>query len=265
MVEVNMGRLAGKTAVITGAGSGIGRACMVLFAQQGARVFGISRTQSNLDETLKLVEAAGGEGAVFSADLSIPEKAEEAINAAIDEFGYIDILVNGAGVGYSIAESSQGSMDPLDTTPIDKWREVMAINLDSLFYVCRTVLPGMKARKQGSIVNIASIFGLGGAPNAHTYTATKGAIINLSRSMSVAYIDDGIRTNVVAPGFVKTQMVEVVLDYLFSEEMAGQTSPMKRPATPEEVAYACLYLASDEASYCNGSVLAVDGGSTARA
>jgi len=123
----------------------------------------------------------------------------------------------------------------------------------------------MKARKKGAILNIASIFGLGGAPNAHTYTATKGAIINLSRSMSVSYIEDGIRTNVVAPGFVKTQMVEVVLDYLFSDEMASQTSPMKRPATPEEVAYACLYFASDEASYCNGSILAVDGGSTARA
>jgi len=128
-----MARLEGKTAVITGAGSGIGRACMVLFAKEGAKVFGVSRTQSNLAETLELVEQAGGEGAVFSADLSLPEKAESAINAAVSELGHIDILVNGAGVGYSIAESSKGSMDPLDTTPIDKWREVMAINLDSLF------------------------------------------------------------------------------------------------------------------------------------
>ena len=123
----------------------------------------------------------------------------------------------------------------------------------------------MKEQQKSAVVNVASIFGLGGAPNAHTYTATKGAIVNLSRSMAVTYIDNGIRTNVVAPGFVSTNMVEVVLDYLFSDEMANQTSPMKRPATPEEIAYACLYFASDESSYCNGSILAVDGGSTARA
>ena len=260
-----MGRLAGQTAVITGASSGIGRACMVLFAKEGAKVFGIARTQANLDDTLKEVVDAGGEGAVYSADLSDDSQAAAAIAAAKDELGRIDILLNAAGVGYNIAESQPGSMDPLDTTPTEQWRNVMAINLDSLFYVCRAVLPHMKAQNKGSIVNVASIFGLGGAPNAHTYTATKGAIVNLSRSMSVAYIDDGIRTNVVAPGFVKTNMVEVVLDYLFSDEMANQTSPMKRPATPEEVAYACLYFASDESSYCNGSILAVDGGSTARA
>ena len=187
------------------------------------------------------------------------------MNNAIETYGRIDILLNAAGVGYSLKDTSIGSMNPLDTTPIDKWKEVMAINLDSLFYVCRIVIPQMKKQQKGSIVNVASIFGMGGAPDAHTYTATKGAIINLTRSMSVAYIDDGIRSNVVAPGFVKTQMVEIVLDYLFSDEQAQATSPMKRPATTEEVAYGCLYLVSDEASYCNGSVLAIDGGSSARA
>ena len=155
-------------------------------------------------------------------------------------------------------------MDPVDTTPVDKWREVMALNLDSLFYVCRIALRHMKAANQGSIVNVASIFGLGGAPDAHTYTATKGAIINLTRSMSVAYVDNNIRCNVVAPGFVQTQMVERVIPMLFSAENPKLISPMGRPATPEEVAYACLYLASDEASYCTGTVLNVDGGSTAR-
>ncbi|MGR8950289.1 MAG: SDR family NAD(P)-dependent oxidoreductase [Gammaproteobacteria bacterium] len=260
-----MGRLSGKTAVITGASSGIGRACMLLFAQEGAKVFGIARTQENLDKALSDVTAAGGEGQVYSADLSDVNQAEAAIKAAEADMGSIDILLNAAGVGYNIAESNPGSMDPLDTTPTEQWRNVMSINLDSLFYVCRAVIPLMKKQEKGSVVNVASIFGLGGAPNAHTYTATKGAIVNLSRSMAVTYIDNGIRTNVVAPGFVQTNMVEVVLDYLFSEEMANQTSPMKRPATPEEVAYACLYFASDESSYCNGSILAVDGGSTARA
>ena len=260
-----MGRLQGKIALVTGAGSGIGRACMVLFAQEGATVFGVARTQANLDETLALVRAAGGQGSVYSADLSLPDKAEAAVERCIAEYGRIDVLLNAAGVGYSYKLISEGSMDPVDTTPVDKWREIMAINLDSVFYVCRRVLRQMKLQKKGSIVSVASIFGLGGAPDAHTYTATKGAIINLSRSMAVAYVDDNIRVNVVAPGFVKTQMVEIVLDQLFSPENPKLISPMGRPATPEEVAYASLFLASEEASYCTGTVLNVDGGSTARA
>jgi NAD(P)-dependent dehydrogenase (short-subunit alcohol dehydrogenase family) len=260
-----VGRLEGKIALITGASSGIGRACMEMFAREGASVFGIARTQANLDETQALVTAAGGTSCVYAADLSNPEQAETAVNEAIAHYGRIDILLNAAGVGYSLKESKIGSMDPLDTTPIEMWKEVMAINLDSLFYVCRIVIPQMKKQQKGSIVNVASVFGLGGAPDAHTYTATKGAIINLTRSMAVAYVDDGIRSNIVAPGFVTTQMVEIVLDHLFSEENAQATSPMKRPATTDEVAYGCLYLASDEASYCNGSVLAIDGGSSARA
>ncbi len=260
-----MGRLQGKIALITGAGTGIGRACMVMFAREGAVVFGVARTQANLDETLALVHSAGGEGSVYSADLSDPDRAEAAVNRCIETFGRIDILLNAAGVGYSLKDTSIGSMDPIDTTPIDKWREVMAINLDSVFYVSRLVIRQMKQQHAGSIVNVASIFGMGGAPDAHTYTASKGAIINLTRSMSVAYVDNNIRANVVAPGFVRTQMVEMVLDQLFSPENPKLIAPMGRPATTDEVAYACLYLASDEASYCTGTVLTVDGGSTARA
>ncbi len=260
-----MGRLQGKIALVTGAGTGIGRACMVMFAREGATVLGVSRTQSNLDETLAMVEAAGGTGSVYSADLSDPERAEAAVDECVKRYGRIDILLNAAGVGYNLRETSIGSMDPLDTTPIDKWREVMALNLDSLFYVSRIALKHMKQQNVGSIVNVASIFGMGGAPDAHTYTATKGAIINLTRSMSVAYFDNNIRCNVVAPGFVATQMVESVIPMLFSAENPKLIAPMGRPATPDEVAYACLYLASDEASYCTGTILTVDGGSTARA
>ena len=260
-----MGRLEGKVAFITGAGAGIGRACMQMFAKEGATVFGVSRTQKTLDETLKLVTDAGGKGSVFSADLSVPEPVEAAVNECVKRYGRIDVLLNAAGVGYSWKLTSEGSMDPVHTTPLDKWREVMAINLDSVFYVSRLVLREMIKQKKGSIVNVASIFGMGGAPDAHTYTATKGAIINLTKSMSVAYVDDGIRANVVAPGFVRTQMVEIVLDQLFSPENPKLIAPMGRPATTEEVAYACLYFASDESSYCTGSVLCVDGGSTARA
>ena len=260
-----MGRLDGKVALITGAGTGIGRACMALFAKEGATVVGVSRTQKNLDDTLALVTAAGGKGSVYAADLTQPDAVEAMVNDTVARYGRIDILLNAAGVGYNLRETSIGSMDPVHSTPIDKWHEVMALNLHSLFYVSRLVLRQMQAQKGGSIVNVASIFGLGGAPDAHTYTATKGAIINLSRSMSVAYVDDHIRVNVVAPGFVTTQMVESVLPMLFSPENPKLIAPMGRPATTDEVAYACLYFASEESSYCTGSVLAVDGGSTARA
>jgi NAD(P)-dependent dehydrogenase (short-subunit alcohol dehydrogenase family) len=260
-----MGRLNDKVVLITGAGAGIGRACMILFAREGASVCGVSRTQANLDETLRQVRAAGGDGSVVSADLSTPEGAEQAVAACLKTHGRIDVLVNAAGVGYSWRHTSIGSMDPVHSTPVDKWREVMAINLDSVFFMSRLVLQHMRERKHGAIVNVASIFGLGGAPDAHTYTATKGAIINLTRSMAVAYVDDHIRCNIVAPGFVQTQMVEDVLPMLFSPENPKLISPMGRPATVEEVASACLFFASDESSYCTGSVLAVDGGSTARA
>ena len=260
-----MGRLEGKVALITGAGQGIGRAIMSLFAQEGATVCGVSRTQRNLDDTLQAILAQGGQGSVFAADLAQPEGAEAAVAHCLARHDRIDILINAAGVGYSWRHQSAGSMDPVHSTPVDKWREVMAINLDSVFYMSRLVLQHMRTHKAGSIVNIASIFGLGGAPDAHTYTATKGAIINLTRSMAVAYVDDHIRCNVVAPGFVQTQMVEEVLPMLFSAENPKLISPMARPATPEEVAYATLFLASDEASYCTGVVLPVDGGETARA
>lgn len=141
----------------------------------------------------------------------------------------------------------------------------MGLNLHSLFYVTRLVLQQMIKQNKGSIVNVASIFGMAGAADAHTYTATKGAIINLSKSIAVAYADNNIRCNVAAPGFVATQMVESVLPVLFSKENPKLVAPMGRPGTVDEIALGCLYLASDESSYCTGSVLAMDGGSSARA
>lgn len=259
-----MDRLKGKVALITGAGTGVGRACMILFAKEGAKVVGVSRTQSNLDETLRQVKANGGEGAVVAADLATPAGAEKAVKAALDAYGRIDILVNSAGVGYSWLEKSPGSMGPVtDTTP-DKWAEVMAINLDSLFHMCRLAIPQMQKQGGGSIVNVTSISGFQGLPGAHTYTAAKGGAINLTRSIAVTYCGDNIRANCIAPGFIDTPMVAPVVNLFDDPQMADRLCPMKRPGTPEEMAYACLYLGSDEATYCQGAVLVVDGGTTAR-
>lgn len=259
-----MNRLKDKVAIITGAGTGVGRACMKLFAAEGAKVVGISRTQANLDETLGMVKAAGGEGIVAAADLAKEDGAATSFAAALRAYGRVDIVVNAAGVGYSWMEKSPGSMNDVATTTAEKWHEVMAINLDSCFYMCREAVLQFRKQGGGAIVNVTSISGLQGLPVAHTYTAAKGAAINLTRSLCVAYAADNIRANCVAPGFIATPMVAAVLHLFDDPNMADRLTPMHRPGTAEEMAYGCLYLGSDEASYCNGTVLVIDGGTTAR-
>lgn len=259
-----MARLKGKTALITGAGSGVGRACLGLFAQEGADVFGVSRTEETLKDAVDEIADAPGNSGWHAADLSTEKGAQAAFGAMIEKFGRLDILVNCAGVGYSWAEKSPGSMDPIDQTSPDKWHEVMAINLDSVYYLCRLAIPRMREQGGGTIVNVASISGLLGLPTAHTYTAAKGAVINLTRSLATTYITDNIRSNCVAPGLIATPMVETLLKEFEDPAFAEAITPMKRPGTPEEIANGCLFLASDEASYCNGSVLVIDGGTAAR-
>jgi NAD(P)-dependent dehydrogenase (short-subunit alcohol dehydrogenase family) len=252
-----------KVALITGAGTGVGRACMEIFAAEGAKVVGVSRTQANLDETLKAVRDAGGDGAVVAADLSTPEGAQKSVDAAMQAYGRIDILVNSAGVGYNHQDKNPGTMEDTINTSPEAWREVLSLNLDSGFFMCRLVIPHMQKQGGGSIVNVTSISGFQGLPGAHTYTAAKGGMINLTRSLCVAYAKDGIRANAIAPGFIATRMVENFLPLFDDEAVAESITPMRRPGTPEEMARGCLYLASDEASYCNGTILTIDGGTTA--
>lgn len=259
-----MGRLQGKVALITGAGSGVGRAAMRIFAKEGAKVVGVSRTQSALDGALSEVRAIGGEGTVIAADLSTEAGAETAMKKTLDSYGRVDILVNSAGVGYSWMEKSPGSMNDIATTTLEKWNEVLAINLTSGFLMSKLAVLEMKKQGGGSIVHVTSISGFQGLGAAHTYCAAKGGLINLTRAMCVAYAGDNIRTNCIAPGFIDTPMVASVLNLFDDPAMADRLTPMKRPGTPDEMAYGCLYLASDEASYCNGTVLVIDGGTTAR-
>jgi NAD(P)-dependent dehydrogenase (short-subunit alcohol dehydrogenase family) len=259
-----MRRVSGKVAVITGAGTGVGRACMKLFAAEGAKVVGASRTQAHLDETLALVHGVGGEGFVIARDLSTDTGAEEVVAAAVERYGRIDILVHAAGVGYSWMDKSPGTMNDVATTEPDKWREVIQINLDGCYLACKAAVTRMKAQASGSIVNVASISGLQGLGVAHAYCAAKGGMINLTRALCVAYAPHNIRANCIAPGFIDTPMVASVINLFDDPAMADRLTPMRRPGTAEEMAYGCLYLASDEASYCNGTVLVIDGGTTAR-
>lgn len=259
-----MGRVQDKVAIITGAGTGVGRACMELFAVEGAKVVGVSRTKANLDRVLAGVTEKGGEGVVIAADLSKDESADKIVHETMGKYGRIDILVHAAGVGYSWEEKSPGSMADVVNALPGKWREVMAINLDAYYLMCRAVVPVMQRQGSGSIVAVASISGFQGLDVAHAYTASKAGMINLTRSLAVAYAKDNLRANCIAPGFIDTPMVASVMDIFKDPDVANQITPMKRPGTPKEMAYGCLYLGSDEASYCNGTVLVIDGGTTAR-
>lgn len=260
-----MGRLEGKVALITGAGSGVGRAAAAIFAREGARVIGVSRTAAALQETRRAVQARGFDCAVHAADVSLEAGASGAMQAALAAFGRIDILLNAAGVGYSWQKTSPGSMEDVAGTALDKWEEVMRLNLTSAFLMSRLAVNRMRAQGGGgALVHVASVSGFRGLPRAHAYCAAKGGMINLSNAMSCAYAGEGIRSNVVAPGYIATGMIGEVLDRFEDTAAAEAMSPMRRAGTPEEIAGGCLFLASDEASYCSGSVLVIDGGMTAR-
>jgi NAD(P)-dependent dehydrogenase (short-subunit alcohol dehydrogenase family) len=261
-----MGRLQDKVAIVTGAGTGIGRACMELFAREGARVVGCSRTQKNLDETLAAVERDGGEGMVVAADLSTPEGAQKLVDATIEKYGRVDVLLNAAGIGYSWekVQGHEGTMGAVTETSPENWRQVMAVDLDSIFYMCRLVIPHMKKQGAGSIINISSVLGVMGHPDAHAYTTAKGGIINLTRSLCAAYALDGVRANCVCPGFIDTPMIESHISLFDDPDVADRFCPMRRTGTPDEVAYGCLWLASDESTYTNGANILIDGGTSAR-
>lgn len=256
------GRLEGKIAVITGASSGIGRSVAERFAAEGAQIVGVGRSQSKLTDMQSTVKANGGEVVTVATDLSQDSGAAESINAAISTYGGLDILVNCAGVGYSYRSVRPNSMLAIDQSSVEEWDHVMAINLSSVVNCTRRAIPEIKKRGGGAIVNVSSVLGIVGNPDAHAYTTAKGGIINLTRSLATAYARDNIRSNVVCPGYIETPMVEEYVDYLNGEDYRFQWNPSGRMGKPEEIANGVLFLASDEATYCNGSVMVIDGGMT---
>ena len=254
-----------EVVIVTGAGSGIGRATALTFAAGGYAVVACGRRQSKLEETRDLAQAGSAEIRPLAGDVGLPATADTLV-AAANELGEFTALVNNAGVGWSYGEENPGAMAAAKDTTYAQWQEVQRINLDSVFLLCRAALPHFVARGGGSIVNIASGGGLVGMADAHSYASAKAAVINLTRSLAKTYGPNGIRCNVIAPGFVATDMVQPVLaspDNPFDDDVLKyQVSPLGRPGTPDEIA-AAIFFMSVHATYCNGSVLTIDGGSLA--
>lgn len=251
------GRLAGKVAIISGAGGGIGREVMARFAAEGATVIGCGRTLATLEVTRELVEASGGTATVLQCDVSDEVQCKAVVDAAVAQYGRLDILVNNAGVGYEYGAAKPGGMDALLTTPTELWMDVLDINLHSVYFFCKYAIPAMiGCGTAGSIVNVSSAAGGKGSTDAHAYAVSKAGMNSVTKSMAKTYFEPhGIRSNVVAPGWVTTKMIE---EY---REVNGREA---EPAgTPEQIANCILFLASDEASWVNGLIMAADGGATA--
>jgi NAD(P)-dependent dehydrogenase (short-subunit alcohol dehydrogenase family) len=263
--EVRTGRLEDKVAVITGASSGIGFATMKLFGREGAHVVATARRQDKLEEGLASVRESGSDGVVVAADLEDPETPGKVVRAALDAYGRIDILVCNAGVGWQYGIDNPGTMAGIHEASLENWRAILGgVDLEGYFSMIHEVLPNMIEAGRGSIVNVASMAGVTGLYDAHAYTAAKGAIVNLGRSMAISYMKHGVRTNTVCPGFVDTAMIAPVVGAFDDPAVAAALSPASRPAKAEEIAAPIAFLASDEASYVNGAVLLVDAGCTAR-
>jgi NAD(P)-dependent dehydrogenase (short-subunit alcohol dehydrogenase family) len=243
--------LKNKIALVTGAGSGIGEAVSLLFAQNGACVVLADMDVDGANRVLGLVEKAGGTGVVVKTDVSVPADCEHLVAETVAKFGRLDIAVNNAGIG--------GPSAPTGEYPLDGWNKVIAINLSGVFYGMRYQLPAMLKSGGGSIVNMASILGKVGFPMASAYASAKHGVIGLTETAACEYATQGIRINAVGPGFIKTPLLDKNLN---AEQLAGIAAmhPIKRLGTAQEVAELVLWLASDKASFVTGAYYNVDGG-----
>jgi NAD(P)-dependent dehydrogenase (short-subunit alcohol dehydrogenase family) len=244
------GKLTGKAAIITGGDSGIGRAVALAYAREGADVlFTYLEADQDAEETIRVVEGSGRKVIAMKGDVGDESFCKQVVQRAVREFGHLDILVNNAGYQQTHEHITEISSDEIE--------RVFRTNILSMFWLCKAA--ANELRPGGAVINTASIEAYQPEPVLLDYSATKGAIVTFTKGLAKQFIENGIRVNAVAPGPVWTPLIPMSMPAEYVSKF-GQSSPMKRPAQPVEVAPAYVFLASNEASYINGEILGVTGG-----
>jgi NAD(P)-dependent dehydrogenase (short-subunit alcohol dehydrogenase family) len=249
-----MGRLEGRTAVITGAASGIGRAASLLFAREGAKIVCCDRADT-VEETAAMVVKAGGNAVALNGDAGDEAFVEAYIARAQAEFGSLDVVWANAGIS--------GGWMPLDEQTPDYWSEILRINLIGAFLAVKHASRVMIPTGKGSIICTASVAGIRSGAGGPAYSASKAGVISLAQTSANEFYGTGVRVNAIAPGLIETGMTKPIFDGARArgnEDKIGQLNPLTRYGVPDEIAHAALFLASDDASYVNGQTIAVDGG-----
>lgn len=244
-----MKTLENKVAIITGSGSGIGKAAAILFAKEGAKVVVSDINEQHGNQVVEEIKAAGGEAIFVKANTASAEDNENLVKETVKQFGALDIAVNNAGIG--------GPLGLTGEYPIDGWQKVIDINLSGVFYGLRYQLPALKSG--GSIVNIASILGNTGTKFSPAYVAAKHGVVGLTKAAALEYADKNIRINAVGPGYINTPLVKNSLDEKALKALVG-LHPIGRLGEAEEIAELILWLASSKSSFVTGAYYAADGG-----
>jgi NAD(P)-dependent dehydrogenase (short-subunit alcohol dehydrogenase family) len=252
-------RLDGKVAIITGSATGIGRATALVFSAAGARVALADVREPELQSTVAEVRRAGGEVVSVRADLARPEDCAAIVDAAVQTFGRIDVLVNNAGVGTMVVGGT------VETIGLEQWDLAQDVNVRGIYLVSRAALPHLRAAGGGAIVNISSVAAFRGtrARPSHAYAASKGAVLSLTRSMATSYGADGIRVNAICPGTIRTRLTADIVERAERDAREGAGIPIGRVGEPEDIARCALFLVSDDASFISGAHIVVDGGAMA--
>jgi len=248
-----MKSLKNKVAIVTGAGSGIGRAIAVAYAKVGAVVMVSDINEKSGNDTIEMITKNGGKAAFFKADTSSAADCEALVNATVKQFGKLDIACNNAGIA--------GEANPTGDYSLESWKKVIDINLNGVFYGCKYQLKAMEKNGSGAIVNISSVHGTVAAPMSCAYTTAKHAVVGLTKNIAAEYGTKNIRCNSVGPGYIMTPLLENNLSIEMLEALKDK-HVLGRLGTSEEVANLVLFLSSEEASFVTGAYMLVDGGYT---